>query len=464
MVGRQSKKGVLVADNRKKAFLAAVGVGTLDQALLAVLPSRHQSLRLLGLGRSVLIVDEVHAYDPYMHTLLRNLLQFHAAQGGSAILLSATLPRKTRQELVNSFRQGTGDVSFPLQVNDYPLFTHVNPAGGLEQPISARRGSSRTVRVKIVHESATVETLVKEAAAAGRCACWVRNTVADAVSAYERLSRDLGEDNVMLFHARFALGDRLELERDVLRLFGKDSSHEDRAGKILIATQVVEQSLDLDFDFMVTDLAPIELIIQRAGRLHRHPRGARGLATLCILCPPLNAAPKSTWYSDVFPQASYVYPSHGQLWLAANMLIERGKFIVPDDARCLVETVYGEEEGDVVPQELRKRDLDADGKSRADISLAQLNGLNLDAGYTTTLNQWLEDTVTPTRVGAPTTTVRLARWDGTTLMPWFSTDRFAWDLSQVSVNRARIAEPSHHDKVLEAEVERATESMPGDRG
>ncbi len=449
-----------LADNRKKAFLAAIGVGTLDQALLAVLPSRHQSLRLLGLGRSVLIVDEVHAYDPYMHTLLRNLLKFHAAQGGCAILLSATLPQKTRQELVDGFTHGTGDVSLSLQVNEYPLVTHVRSTGGLEQPIASRNGTSRTVAVQIVHETASVEMLLQEAAAAGRCACWVRNTVADAVSAYERLSRDLGADSVMLFHARFALGDRLEIERKVLRLFGKGSSSEERVGKILIATQVVEQSLDLDFDFMVTDLAPIELIIQRAGRLHRHPRGERRQPTLAILCPPLIEEAKSTWYSEFFPQAAYVYPSHGQLWLAGNMLARKREFTVPGDARCLVEAVYGEEQGDKIPPELRKRDLDADGKARAEISLAQLNCLDLDAGYTTTLNQWLDDTVTPTRLGAPATTVRLARWDGGCLTPWFPADRYAWDLSQVSVNRARIAGASQHGRILEAEAERAMESMP----
>ena len=448
-----------LADNRKKAFLAAIGVGTLDQALLAVLPSRHQSLRLLGLGRSVLIVDEVHAYDPYMQTLLRNLLQFQAAQGGSAILLSATLPQKTRQELVDSFTRGTGGISLSLQVNNYPLVTHVNSNGGMELPLASRSGTGRTVAVQIVHETASVEMLLKEAVAAGQCACWVRNTVADAVSAYERLNRDLSEDTVMLFHARFALGDRLEIERKVLRLFGKDSSKE-RAGKILVATQVVEQSLDLDFDFMVTDLAPIELIIQRAGRLHRHPRGERGQPTLAILCPPLIGEPKSTWYSEFFPQAAYVYPSHGQLWLAGNMLATKREFTVPDDARCLVEAVYGEEQGDKIPPELCKRDLDADGKARAEISLAQLNCLDLDAGYTTTLNQWLDDTVTPTRLGAPTTTVRLARWNGACLTPWFPADRYAWDLSQVSVNRARIAGASQHGRILEAEVERAMESMP----
>lgn len=97
-----------IADNRKKALLADVGAGTVDQALMAVLPSYHQSLRILGLTRNVLIVDEVHAYDPYMHTLLCNLLEIHSSLGGSAILLSATLPMRQRQELASSFCKGLG--------------------------------------------------------------------------------------------------------------------------------------------------------------------------------------------------------------------------------------------------------------------------------------------------------------------------------------------------------------------
>src|SRR5690606_35007452 len=99
-----------LADNRKKALLAQVGVGTIDQALLAILPVRHQSLRLLGLSRNILIVDEVHACDPYMHKLLQRLLEFHGAMGGSAILLSATLPANQRKQLVESFARHIPDM------------------------------------------------------------------------------------------------------------------------------------------------------------------------------------------------------------------------------------------------------------------------------------------------------------------------------------------------------------------
>lgn len=449
-----------LADNRKKALLAAVGVGTVDQALLAVLPVRHQSLRLLGLGRSVLIVDEVHAYDPYMHTLLRNLLRFHAAQGGSAVLLSATLPRKTRLELAGSFAQALGSSLFSLEKTDYPLATHVSFRSAAEVPIESRSNTERTVITEMVHEEAAVEERLRLALRSGQCACWIRNTVDDAVIAYRRLVKDLGDERVILFHARFAMGDRLAIEADVLRLFGKDSKPEDRDGKVLVATQVVEQSLDLDFDFMVSDLAPVDLMIQRAGRLHRHQRGDRGKPTLLVLAPPLKEKPRRNWYADLFPRGAYVYPSHGQLWLTAQLLTEMGQLKMPDDARHLVEAVFGEEQQDQIPQGLRARDRAADGKARATISLAHLNELDMDAGYAATVNQWLEDTITPTRLSDLTTTVRLGCWDGSTVTPWFEADRFAWDLSQVDVRRGRISEPAKHGVVLQTAVKRATETMP----
>jgi len=452
-----------LADNRKKALLAAVGVGTVDQALLAVLPRRHQSLRLLGLARSVLIVDEVHAYDPYMHALLCKLLRFHAAQGGSAILLSATLPQCTRQELAESFVQNLGISSPLLEATDYPLATHVSAGVATETRLECRKGTRRTVTVEMVHDEETAEQRLREAAKRGNCSCWIRNTVDDAVSTYLRLTADLAEEHVMLFHARFAMGDRLEIEEEVLRRFGKESKAEERSGKILIATQVVEQSLDLDFDVVVTDLAPIDLIIQRAGRLHRHPRGERGTPTLVVLAPPLNGKAHSNWYAELFPRAAYVYPSHGQLWLTARLLADNGQFTIPDDARYLVEGVFGAEHQDRIPEGLRGRDSKAEGDAKAAISVAQLNALELDAGYASTLNQWLEDTITPTRLSVPTTTVRLARWNGSELLPWFTADRFAWDLSQVSVRKALIAGPAQYGGLLRAAVEWATEAMP-DRG
>jgi len=118
--------------------------------------------------------------------------------------------------------------------------------------------------------------MITQVLAAGRCVCWVRNTVADALQAYARFQPRMPEENLLLFHARFALRDRLDMEERVLASFGKASTPTQRAGRLLIATQVVEQSLDVDFDLLVTDLAPIDRVIQRAGRLRRHRRTADG--------------------------------------------------------------------------------------------------------------------------------------------------------------------------------------------
>jgi CRISPR-associated endonuclease/helicase Cas3 len=134
-------------DNRKKALLANIGVGTIDQALLAVLPARHQSLRLLGLYRKVLIVDEVHAYDAYMNGLLCNLLKFHSAQGGSAILLSATLPKKLRKEFVKAFADGIKCQSPDKVGTGYPLITAISRDGLVEQTIQSPASLHKEIEV-----------------------------------------------------------------------------------------------------------------------------------------------------------------------------------------------------------------------------------------------------------------------------------------------------------------------------
>ncbi|MCP3671443.1 MAG: CRISPR-associated helicase Cas3', partial [Gammaproteobacteria bacterium] len=265
-----------LADNRKKALLAELGIGTIDQALLGILPSRHQSLRLLGLMHKVLLVDEVHACDAYMHPLLCNLLRAHATAGGSAILLSATLPQSQRQQLLDAFTDGLKQPRQTLQSNAYPLLTHFKEDKPSEYPLETRPTVRRHVQVDFVDSPETVEQRLADSVISGQCACWIRNTVADAREAYNQLKAEHPEWSIDLFHARFTLADRLAIEQRVLNRFGKDKGHEQRKGQILIATQVVEQSLDLDFDHLITDLAPIDLIIQRAGRLHRHRRDTDG--------------------------------------------------------------------------------------------------------------------------------------------------------------------------------------------
>lgn len=465
-----------LADNRKKALLADVGVGTIDQALLAILPSRFQSLRLFGLVGHILIVDEVHAYDPYMNKLLQTLLSFHAALGGSAILLSATLPMQVRQELVASFARGLGMASI-LRVasHDYPLATHLSRDGGCtETPVAAFLQRKTSVAVKIIPESTEVECLIISAVEQGKCVCWIRNTVHDALTALESLRTKISADRIMLFHARFAMGDRLDIETKAFASFSKKGGENERHGKILIATQVVEQSLDLDFDLLISDLAPMDLLIQRAGRLHRHLRDERGNllpldaeadqreAPVFVIHGPLPEDDAGgNWFKSAFPKAAFVYPSHGCLWLTARLLCQKGVLRMPDDARELIEAAYSDKADELIPATLRKRDFDAKGKWNAERSLAGINELKLGQGYEATPNQWLEDMRTPTRLGDTESTVRLARWDGKTLTPWYVDGDFPWDMSQVSLRSAFVhAEAEHSDPALRAEIERLKPKLP----
>jgi CRISPR-associated endonuclease/helicase Cas3 len=225
-----------VGDSRKKALLADFGIGTLDQALLAILPVRHQSLRLLGLVRKVLIVDEVHACDAYMLELLETLLRFQASVGGSVLLLSATLPHASRRRLAEAFRAGCAlsplgfDPSLPAEssagsgAEAYPLLTRIDGSGIQEHPLATRPETARRVRVERIEDRAEIHARLLEVYHQGHCACWVRNSVADAVEAWEALADEgIPKDRLHLFHARFALGDRLVIESAMMERFGPES-------------------------------------------------------------------------------------------------------------------------------------------------------------------------------------------------------------------------------------------------
>lgn len=452
-----------IADNSKKALLADVGAGTVDQAIMAVLPAYHQSLRILGLTRNILIVDEVHAYDPYMHTLLCNLLEMHSSLGGSAILLSATLPMRQRQELANSFCRGLGVRCKELKNTDYPLLTFASKTDAMETPVNIREGTDRTIRIEFFNELDAVENKIVDISRKGSCVCWIRNTVDDAIEAYQRLVSILGEEQVDLFHARFVMGNRLKIENRVMSYFGKNSTEEIRSGRVLVSTQVVEQSLDLDFDYLISDLAPIDLIIQRAGRLQRHPKhGIYRVPILGIFAPKLTEKPSKNWYSDVFSRAAFVYPNHGELWLTASLLAEKGKITVPDDLRLLIEGVFGEKASENIPENLKSSAEESKGNSMASKSLANLNSLNFEAGYQKSPTQWVDEVITPTRLGRETVTLRLAKWNGKSLTPFFENGRYSWELSQVRISKDKIKIVKYCN-IPEPEIEKVIDSMP-DKG
>jgi len=436
-----------IADSRKRAFLADVGVGTIDQAFLTVLPAQYQSLRLHGLAERVLIVDEAHAYDSYMGEELERLLQFQAGLGGSAIVLSATLPKTKRQALIDAFASGHDNAVAETTKTDYPLVS-VAVSGQLqEEPLATRPDLPRQLTVGRCRNEAAAIQHIQEAVAAGAAVAWVRNSVDDVVDALKRLRAEAVD--ATMFYARFAMGDRLEVEKDVIRRFGKKSR--DRAG-MLVATQVIEQSLDLDFDLLVSDLAPIDLLLQRAGRLWRHTRPDRPIAgpKLLVVSPDPVDAPDEDWYEQAFPRGAYVYRDHALLWLTARILFARESWQIPEDVRHLIETVYGGIARDgAVPAGLQTRHNEAIGRANADEGIAGANLLSFAKGYGGAHGGWETDIRTPTRLGDETRTIRLARPIDGVLSPWCAiADDLprSWALSEVKISVNKIADviiPDH---------------------
>ncbi len=432
-----------LAEDRRRALLAEVGVGTIDQALLAVLPVRHAVLRQRGLRGKVLVIDEAHAFDPYMREEVTTLLQFHAAMGGSAILLSATLPHATRQRLVDAFRKGLGAKRALLQSSNYPLATLAGAAETVtEHPCAPRIGLPRRVTVTRAADVAGVLERVLDAARLGAAAAWVRNTVDDALAAAALLRAERLEP--LVFHARFALCDRMRIEAEVLRRFRRNAGSAQRTG-VLVATQVVESSLDLDFDLLCTDLAPVDSLIQRAGRLWRHER-TRALAApeLVVLSPEPVADPQPGWIDGLLPGTAAVYRDPALLWRSARAIFDHGTLDTPGDMRPMIEAVA---EGETPPS-LAARSGHAIGKAAAAAGVARQNVLDFRRGYTPDSGAWAPDTHTPTRLeDVPHVTLRLARRAGSALMPYAPIEgaglpadlRRAWTMSEVSVPEHRFA-------------------------
>jgi CRISPR-associated endonuclease/helicase Cas3 len=458
----------------RRRFLADVGAGTIDQALLAVLPVKHQSLRLWGLAGRVLIVDEAHAYDAYMTRELETLLEFHAALGGSAIILSATLPKITRRRLVTAFRKGTSagrDAEADLQVTGYPLVTIVGPASIKETPLPVRDGLARFVTATRVGELESALARVVSAVQAGAQVAFVRNSVDEAIDACDRLRKSGVEP--LLFHARFAMIDRQRIEAEVMRRFGRsrEPGPDPSGGHVLVATQVIEQSLDLDFDLMVTDLAPIDLIIQRAGRLWRHARDERPISgpELVVLSSDPVDTPDKDWAGRALGRGAHVYPDHALLWRSARALFRAGGIATPEGVRSLVEAAYDEANFEEAPPALLQRELRAQGRTAAASSIAQMNVLLLrpqsgrsHVGYRADAGLWDADVRTPTRLSSDSMRVRLGRLIDGAVQPWAEAEpRWrAWALSEVALRVGRITAEDNGNPSIVAAVEAAKAHWP----
>jgi CRISPR-associated helicase Cas3/CRISPR-associated endonuclease Cas3-HD len=323
---------------RKKGPLAQFVIGTIDQVLFGALKSRHLMLRHLGLAGKVVVIDEVHAYDVFMSRYLDRMLHWLGAYGTPVVLLSATLPAARRTELLQAYAGGRGLAS-PV-VDDDPGYPVVIASGSPPRPVTAA-GDPKTVTVECASDD--LDTLVdtlREVLVDGGCAVVIRNTVGRVQETADRLVAEFGEDQVTITHSRFLACDRAQLDTSLLRLFGPpDKTNERPARHIVVASQVVEQSLDVDFDLMITDLAPTDLILQRMGRLHRHNRDrpSRLQQARCVLVGV------EDWTAEpprVVPGSRAVY---GELTLlrAAALLRDRATVTLPTEIPTLVQTAYG---------------------------------------------------------------------------------------------------------------------------
>ncbi|WP_424936076.1 MULTISPECIES: CRISPR-associated helicase Cas3' [Bacteria] len=351
----------------KRGPLSSLVVGTIDQALFGALRSRHVALRHLALAGKVVVLDEVHAYDAFMNQYLERILHWLGAYGVPVIMLSATLPAERRKSFVRAYESGRprplvrrsrserrasasasgepsppaadaldGDIGYPSIVVARP---HTSPL--IVRP--PQSGRERTIRLDHIDDDpSSLRTLLSEALSDGGCAVVIRNTVRrvqeTAADLRELFRADSDVDVVTVAHSRFLGLDRAGRDRHLLDLFGPDGRRP--AKHVVVASQVVEQSLDIDFDLMVSDIAPVDLLLQRAGRLHRHRRADR---------PPRLQEPRlvltgAAWQEDppeMYRDNTRVY-DRSVLLRTLAVLHERTTLDLPADIPVLVQEVYEE--------------------------------------------------------------------------------------------------------------------------
>lgn len=350
---------------KKRGLISPYSVGTVDQALMGVLKqARHFFVRLYGLSGKAVVIDEAHAYDTYTSELLENLLLWLGALRVPVILLSATLPEEKREKLLRAYAPRAVLPS----VVEYPCVLAVQPSSdqALYALVPWPDAKAFALEYRELEEELfldAVEAALRDRLDEGGCALCMTNTVDEAQALYARLAEtlDLGED-LHLFHARFPLAQRLEIEERMKRLFGKDPKHRPQRA-VLVATQVAEQSLDADFDLLISHLAPIDLLFQRMGRVHRHsnkkrPPKLQKPSVICLAHP----LPGESDLADInlnkdrilgqfirkhFGMSGFVY-SPEVLLKTALVLRERATedaaLRVPEDIQPLIAQVYGPEE------------------------------------------------------------------------------------------------------------------------
>lgn len=359
--GGRVAPAVLVAHawlrGRKKALLSSFVTGTVDQLLFAGLKSRHLALRHLAVAGKVVVIDEAHAYDTYMSVYLDRVLEWLGAYGVAVVVLSATLPARRRRELAAAYAGAgpqTEGFSEVEEATGYPLVTGVAP--GRTPVIECPAGSGRGGQVLLEPLDDELDVLVDRLGAElvdGGCVLVVRNTVQRVLDTAKALREHFGQGQVTVAHSRFVDVDRAMKDADLLDRFGppeRSAAARPLGPHIVVASQVAEQSLDVDFDLLVSDLCPVDLLLQRMGRLHRHQRGTgqaqrpAGMRVARCLVAGVD------WAGAVPVPVRGSVAVYGQYSLLRSLAVLRphlqkdGRSVrLPQDISVLVQAAYGEQ-------------------------------------------------------------------------------------------------------------------------
>ncbi len=391
------------AENPKRYLAAQIAVGTVDQAMLGALQVRNAHMRAACLARNLLVVDEVHASDTYMSEVLDALLTAHLGAGGYALLMSATLGSAARDKWLERER-GNARVTPLGDAIDAPYPAVSSYDGDGRSEIKAAGENDRPKQVGITAEPRMgefgyVARVALEAARAGAKVLVIRNTVGHAIDTQRALEELAGaDDDAPLFsvngvrtlhHGRFAAGDRALLDARVEALFGKKR---ESGGRVVVGTQTLEQSLDIDADLLITDLCPVDVLLQRIGRLHRHGRGDRPVgyeeARCVVLTPPggdLSPLLSSGSAANGLGPHGYVYRDLRVLEATRRLIEEYGEWDIPAMNRLLVENATHPERLGAITREMgddwAANSIGVEGEKIADAQLARLHTIRWDKAF-----------------------------------------------------------------------------------
>lgn len=338
-MGEDAAPGGSWFDYSKRGILAPFCVGTIDQALLAVMNVRHGFVRSFGLAGKVVILDEVHSYDCYTGTLLDTLIAALEKLGSTVLILSATLTRSRRDEMI-----GFRDRENISEEQPYPLISSAF-SGSPHRSIAVEIHETGNVSVQIEKQDSVALAIALDRAASGQQVLWIENTVKESQDIFSILAARTSELDIPcgLLHSRFLLSDRERKEAEWVRLYGKEgSSSRWETGRILVGTQVLEQSLDIDADLLVSRLAPMDMLLQRIGRLWRHHnnderrREIRAERQAWILTPPLVSLEADP---NCLGKSSRVYAPY-VLCRTLEILEQIKDISIPKGVRRLMESTY----------------------------------------------------------------------------------------------------------------------------